>query len=88
MLLKTQILERSLLIWVFKIIFEDVVDFKVLSADNKTISNQLKITNSGAVDGEFSINYTGSLPIKFTPMRDIVPAYSVAYIRVNERDFA
>ena len=60
-----------------------MVDFKVCSADNKTISSQLRIKNTGAVDGKFTINYTGHVPIKFFPPHAIVPAYSEAFIRVN-----
>ena len=54
-----------------------------MSADNKTVSSRLKITNKGALDGQFSIDYKGELPIKFVPSKDTVPAYSTAYIRVN-----
>ena len=60
-----------------------MVDFKVCSADNKTISSQLRIKNTGAIDGQYSINYTGQLPIKFFPSHDIVPAYSEVFIRVR-----
>lgn len=54
-----------------------------MSDNNKTVSRKLKITNSGALDGEFSINYKGDLPITFVPTKDKVPAYSESYIRVD-----
>lgn len=62
---------------------KDVVDLGVNSANNKTISGTLKITNKGAVDAEFSINYKGDLPLTLSPPKGNVPAYSVFYIRVN-----
>lgn len=62
--------------------YTEVVDFGVLSANNKTVSSRVKVTNKGALDGEFRINYTGDLPITFVPARDVVPAYSHFYIRV------
>lgn len=60
-----------------------MVDLGVNSANNKTISGTLKITNKGAVDAEFSINYKGDLPLTFSPPKGNVPAYSVFHIRVK-----
>jgi hypothetical protein len=62
----------------------EIVDFGTLSAINKTVSRNLKITNKGAVDGEFIINYKGNMPITFVPFRDIVPAFSSSLIRVKK----
>ena len=62
---------------------DEAVDFGICSADNKTISNRLRIKNTGAVDGQYSIDYAGALPVKFFPAHDIVPAYSEVFIRVR-----
>ena len=61
---------------------KEIVDFGTLSANNKTVSSRLKITNKGATAGEFSIVYKGSLPLTFVPSQDIVPAFSHTFIRV------
>ena len=73
-----------ILIYIIRFNFHvEKVNFGTQSASNKTISASLKISNIGAVDGEFTINYKGNLPITFAPSKDIIPAYSDAFIRVK-----
>lgn len=62
---------------------DEIVNFGTQSANNKTISNKLKISNNGAVAGEFIIDYKGNLPISFVPNQDIIPAFSHIFIRVD-----
>lgn len=60
----------------------DVVDFGVQAANNKTISSTLKITNTGAIDGDFVFSYKGEHTITFTPSKGTVPPYSSIDVRV------
>lgn len=60
----------------------DKIDFGTLSANNRTVTRQFKITNQGAIDGQFLIDYRGSLPITFNPSEGVVSAYSTLTLTV------
>ncbi|CAF0834043.1 unnamed protein product [Brachionus calyciflorus] len=62
---------------------DEKIDFGLLSDNNKTVSKKIRIKNSGARDGQFSINYKGDLPFTFVPNKDKVPAYSELFVRVD-----
>jgi hypothetical protein len=62
---------------------DEIIDFGMQSANNKTVSRYLRIFNKGAADGEFIINYKGPLPITFEPSMAYVPSFSELRIKVN-----
>ena len=52
------------------------------AANKKTISRNIKIRNSGAVEGKFIFNYKGEHSITFNPNEGTVPSYSSITVRV------
>jgi hypothetical protein len=61
----------------------ECIDFGVQACSNKTVSKNLKIMNKGALAGQFSIDYRGSLPLSFAPQSKIVQPYSSINIKVS-----
>lgn len=74
---------QSLQLVLFFLLCAEIVDFGVQSASNKTISSKLRISNVGAVAGEFSIAYKGKLPLTFVPNKEIVQPFSETIVRVD-----
>lgn len=62
---------------------DSVIDFGTHAANNKTISVNLKISNSGAKDGDYVFKYKGEHVITFTPNMGTIPPYSDAFVRVD-----
>ena len=62
---------------------ESPVDFGMVVANSRVVSQEVAVINHGSMDGKFSISYTGSLPIVIIPTSGSIAPKTIQLVKVE-----